>query len=93
MTLRCKRLFYKISRYGIKDPIPGWIRSSMSNRSQCVMINGCKSDSVPVTSGIPKRYLHGLLLFVIFINDLSDSAMSNVHLFDDDTKNIKVLSH
>ena len=52
-TVPHDRFLYKISRYGIKDPLHGWIISFFSNMSQCVMI-GCKSESVPVTSGIPQ---------------------------------------
>ena len=32
---------YKIIRYEINDLLHDWIRSLFSNRSQCVMINGC----------------------------------------------------
>ena len=60
------RLLYKISRYGIKDQLNGWIRSFLSNRSQCVVVDCCKSESVPVTSDIPQGgYLvHSYLSFI-----------------------------
>ena len=83
-TVLHERLLYKINRYKIKDPLLGWIISFLSNWSQCVMINGFKSESVPVTSGIP--HVLGPLLFVIYINDLPDSVNSNVYLFADDAK-------
>ena len=52
-------LLCKISKYGIKDPLHGIIRSFLHNRSQCVMINGCISESVHVTIGIPKGSVLG----------------------------------
>ena len=67
-TVPHERLLHKISRHGIKDQIHGWIGSVFSNRSQCVMINGCKSESVTVTSGIPQGSICGPLSFVIYIN-------------------------
>ena len=57
-----------------------------SNRSQCVILNGCKSEPVPVTSGIPQGSVLGPLLIVIYINDLPDSVRSNVYPFADDAK-------
>ena len=72
--------------YGLKDPLHRWIISFLSNRSQCVMINGCKSESVPATRGIAQGSVLGPLLFVIYINDLPDSVESNVYLFTDDAK-------
>ena len=50
------------------------------------MINGCKSESVPVASGIPQGSVLGPLLFVIYINDLPDGVKSNVYLFADDVE-------
>ena len=35
-----KRLVYKISKYGIKGDILGWINSFLSNRTQCVCRTG-----------------------------------------------------
>ena len=55
-------------------------------RSQCVMINGCKSESIPVTSSIPHGSVLGPLLLVIYVIDLPDSVESNVYIFTDDVK-------
>ena len=60
--------------------------------SQCIMINGRKSESVPATSGIPQGSALGPLLFVIYINDLPDSVKSNVYLFADDAKIYKSIN-
>ena len=60
-------LLYKISRYGIKDPLLGWIISFFSNRSRSVIINVCKSESVPITSVIPQGSVLGPLILPFFI--------------------------
>ena len=79
-TMPNECLLYKISRYGGKDKPHDWIRSFLSNTSQCVMINRCRSDSVPVSHGIPQLSVPGHLLVVIYINDVIDSVRSNVYL-------------
>ena len=73
-TVHYECLLYEISRHGMKDSLHGWIRSFFLNKSQCVIICGCKSESVSVTNGIPQVCVLGPLLFIIYINDLPDSV-------------------
>ena len=42
------------SRCDVRTLPHGYIRSYLNNKLQCAMANCCKSDSVPVTSGISK---------------------------------------
>ena len=63
-----------------------WTRSFLEDRKQRVMVNGKHSSWREVTSGIPQGSVLGPLLFVLYINDLPDTAISQVFLFADDTK-------
>ena len=72
--------------YGIKGEILGWINALLSNSTQQVIMNGESSQYKDVTSGIPQSSVLGPLLFVIFINDLSDQVKSDIFLSVDDTK-------
>ena len=57
----------------------------LSNRKQRVVLNGQLSTWTTVNTGVPQRSILGPLLFLIYINDLSDTLSSNVKLFADDT--------
>ena len=53
----------------------------MNGRSQCIAVDGEESEWCPVTSGVSQ----GSVLFLIFINDITDGASSNMILCADDS--------
>ena len=60
-----------------------WFKSYLSNRQQYVQIHKTKSDTKPITCGIPQGSILGPLLF---INDLAQvSEVLFTILFADDT--------
>ena len=81
-----RRLITKLHNHGIQGKLLDWIRSFLEHRQQRVVINGQYSTWSNVTSGIPQGSVLGHLLFVIYINDLPDTVLSQVFLFADDTK-------
>ena len=60
-----------------------WVKDFLTNRLQCVIANGNKSTYKAVTSEIPQGSGLGKLLFLIFINDLTDKIVALVRLFAD----------
>ena len=63
----------------------------LSNRKQRVVLNGKNSFWTYVHAGVPQGIILGPLLFLIYINDLSDNLTSNVKLFVDDTSLFSVV--
>ena len=64
-----------------------WSEQSLIDRLQCVRVNGYYSNFIAVLSGVPQGYVLGLILFLIFINDICDAIRDcSVKLFADDIK-------
>ena len=59
--------------------------SYLSNRKQYVSINGYDSNLTDVKFGVPQGSVLGLLLFLVYINDLNQALkFCKVHHFADD---------
>jgi len=53
-TVPHARLIHKLEQYGIKGRTKEWVKDFLSDRKQCVVVNGMKSAPIPVSSGIPQ---------------------------------------
>ena len=63
----------------------------LKDRKQRVVLNGQNSIWVSVEAGVPQGSILGPLLFLIYINDLSENLVSNPKLFADDTSLFSVI--
>ena len=63
-----------------------WIEDFLSERRQRVILNGRMLAWKDVTSGIPQGSVLGPVLFIIYINDMSETTRSLCRLFADDSK-------
>ena len=76
------------TKFGINGLLLNFLKDYLSNRHQRVLINGSRSDYLPVSSGVPQGSILGPLLFILFIDDICDeiSEGTNLELYADDTK-------
>ena len=82
-----RRLIDKLSSYGLDAHTLSWITSYLTNRKQHVVVGGESSLDTPVLSGVPQGSVLGPLLFLIYIDDVSDSLLSDgsmLNLYADD---------
>ena len=84
-----KRLLQKLTSFGISGNTFNWIKSFLLQRKQYVSVNGVKSKTENVLSGVPQGTVLGPILFVMYINDLLDGIVADGLLYADDTKLFK----
>ena len=84
-------LLLKMERqFGISNNLLKWFDSYLTDRFQRVVLKGCDTDWVKVTSGVPQGSILGPTLFLMYINDLPDSLRhAKCLLFADDAKIFK----
>ena len=78
-------LLFKLNQNGIRGKMLKIIASFLDNRYQRVVLNGQSSSWLNVKAGVPQGSILGPLLFLIYINDISNNLESDVKLFADDT--------
>ena len=78
-------LSFKLKENGISGYLLNLLYDSRRNIKQRVLLNGQISDWPDVKAGVPQGSILGPLLFLIYINDLSEGLPSNAKLFADGT--------
>ena len=78
-------LLHKLENYGIRGNVHRLLTSYLTNRYQYVTYGGLNSTLLQVTCGVPQGSVLGPLLFIIFVNDISNvNDLAKYVLFADD---------
>ena len=78
-------LISKLKRYGISGDLFQVLSAFLSSSMERVVFNAKNSSWTNVHAGVLQGSIQGLLLILIYINDLADDLFSNVKLFPDYT--------
>ena len=78
-------LLQKLYAIGFSKHSVNWFRSYLINRTFLVNLGNIFSQPACVASGVPQVSILGPLLFLIYINNVSQAVKCNLFLYADDT--------
>ena len=78
-------IIFKLKCNGISGNLLNFFENYLSNRYQRVVLNGKESNWMSLKAGVPQGSVFGPLLFLVYINDLTDNISSDMRLFADDS--------
>ena len=85
-TLDHNILLHKLKYYGIEGTALRLFESYVNERQQYVDLDGTTSNNNRILTGIPQGFILGPLLFIIYINDITQSSKHfNFIIYADDT--------
>ena len=74
----------KLKRIGVSGPLLALLNNYLKER-QRVVLNGCQSYWKTIEAGVLQGSVLDPLLFLVYINDLSENILANMKLFGDDS--------
>ena len=86
-------LLHKLRCLGIDGKFFDWICNYLKDRKIRAVINGQSSNWTNTTAGVPQGSILGPLLFLVFINDITQNIESDIHLYADDTSLLDIIEN
>ena len=79
-------LLDKLYNHGIRSNMHKLLTSYLQNRKQFAVCNNIKSQINTIVCGVPQDSTFGLLLYLLYVNDLPLNTKFHVNLIADDTE-------
>ena len=86
-----KGLIFKLKQNGISGNLLNTLTNFLKLRKQRVVLNGQLSSWSNIETGVPQRSILSPLLFLVYIDDLSDGLTTVTMLFADDNSLLSVV--
>ena len=84
-TINHDILLRKLHKYGIRNCELKWFESYLSNINQIVCYEGKTSNTQNVTIGVPQGTVLGPILFLLYVNNLSNVVKgASINVYADD---------
>ena len=77
-------ILYKLCSVGVRSSVSSILTQFLSNRSQHVRMDGCRSRLVNVVSGVPLGSVLGPLLFLLYTSELFSILENKLIGYDND---------
>ena len=84
-------IIYKLTQNGISENLLNLLQKFLKERKQRVVLNGQVSTWQNINAGVRQGSILGPLLFLNYINDLTEGLTTNAKLFADDTSLFSVV--
>ena len=78
-------LLGKLGAIGANSQTVNWFNSYLTSRSQYVQVSDVSSNQRDVLCGVPQGSIIGPLLFIVYVNDMSNAVKCDLYLYADDS--------
>ena len=85
-------ILFKLCSVGVGGTVLSVLTQFLSNRSQYVVLDGCRSKLVNVVSGVPQRRVFGPQLFLSYVKELFSRVANKLYGCADHSTLVAVVS-
>ena len=84
-------ILFKLCSVGVGGSVLSVLTQFLSNRSQYVVVDGCRSKLVNVVSGVPQGSVLGPQLFILYTAELFSIMENKLYGYADDSTLVAVV--
>ena len=90
-----RRFLWKLEHIvGLKGTLKNWMEDYLKEREMRTVVKDEKSECRKVKSGVPQGSVLAPIMFLVYVNDMTEGVSSYISLFADDLKLLrKIRNH